>query len=454
MFKSIKLKLTLYFTLLIAIILLGTSYLLYQNSYKNQLSSIDGSLYVIINDVVSDMEEEEDIREDIEGLADEVKMEALHVRMIRYDKIEKTQTLVTKSSTTENSVFANFDLEKEYGKDVAIYRTFNSYRTIMREVVSTKNSRQFIEVALKVSFKNSTFATLVTVNTIILLFSIFGSYFLISRTLLPVDNVLKDVNAIEAYEYKKRVSSQNVPCEIKELVDTFNKLLTRHEESFSKISQFSSDASHELKTPLTTIRGELEVGLRRERDSEEYQNILKKSLSKIIKIQELIDGLLLLAKGDKIELKSSFEELYLDEVITECVDALKNMADKRSIDIKVELLPLTVSGHRKLLKVACLNLLKNAILYSPDNTSISLSIEKHGSDFLILLQDQGIGIPKKDIAHIFDRFYRVNRATSQTGDGTGLGLSIVKMILDIHDFGITIESRENQGTVVKVSLQT
>ena len=451
MFKSIKLKLTLYFTLLIAIILLGTSYLLYQNSYSNQLSSIDGSLHVIINDLVSDLQDDdnEEISEDIEELADEVKIGQLHVRIIRYDKTDRSQIVMIKSSTTQNSIFAHFDLEKEYDKDDVFYRTFKSYRTVMREV-----DNQFIQVALKIYFKSNILMTLVIVNTIILLFSIVGSYLLISRTLLPVDNVVKDVNKIESYDYKKRLSTQNVPCEIKELVDTFNKLLVRHEESFSKISQFSSDASHELKTPLTTIRGELEVGLRREREIEEYKNILQKSLYKIIEIQELIDGFLFLAKRDKLKLKSSFEEIYFDEIITECVEELKNMADKKSIEIAVQLLPLTVNGHSKLLKIACINLLKNAILYSPNSTKINVSIEKSASDFLIIFQDQGMGISTKDMVYIFDRFYRVDKTLSLMSGGTGLGLSIVKMILDIHDFDIVIESEENHGTEVRIEIKS
>jgi len=455
MFKSIKFKLTLYFSLLIAFILLGTSYLLYQNSYKNQLSGIDGSLHAIINDLVSDMEEDEreEIYDDMEGLARELKIGELHVRIVRYNKLDKTSIVVAKSSVTKNSVFAHFDLEKEYSSDVAYYKTFNSYRTVIREVKVTKNSNKFIEVALKISFKSNTLMTLIIVNGIILLFSIFGSYLLISRTLQPVDKVVKDVNNIESYDYKKRLSTQNVPCEIKELVDTLNSLLVRHEESFSKISQFSSDASHELKTPLTAIRGELEVGLRRERDSAEYQSILKKSLFKIIEIQALIDGLLFLAKEDKLKIKASFDELYLDEVITECVKELKVMADKKFIEIKVELLPLTILGNSGLLKIACLNLLKNAILYSPNDTKIKVSIEKHDSHFLLLFHDQGVGIAKKEIAHIFDRFYRVDKAFSRTNGGTGLGLSIVKMILDLHDFNIAIKSKENQGTLVSVKLK-
>ena len=455
MFKSIKLKLTLYFTLLIAIILLGTSYLLYQNAYTNNLSNIDGSLHATINDVVNDMSEDEsgDIDSELEELGNEVKIGQLHVRLIRYNRRDKSMSVIAKSSVTKNDIFAHFNLDKKYLEDEILYRTFKKYRTVIKEVKRDKNSTDFIQVALKVSCKKSTFWTLVTVNTIILLFSIVGSYSLISRTLLPVDKVVKDVNKIESYDYKKRVTTKNIPHEIKELVDTFNKLLVRHEESFSKISQFSSDASHELKTPLTAIRGELEVGLRRERNSREYQDILKKSLFKIIEIQELIDGLLFLAQRDKLKIKSAFEELYFDEVVTECVEELRELAERKSISVKMELLPLTISGYGQLLKIACLNLLKNSILYSPNKSEINIWMERDNSSFYLFFEDQGIGISKEDLSYIFDRFYRVDKAHSSKNGGTGLGLSIVKMILDIHDFEILIESKENQGTLVKIEIK-
>jgi signal transduction histidine kinase len=265
--------------------------------------------------------------------------------------------------------------------------------------------------------------------------------------------VVDSVNRIEAYDYTKRVEVKTIPNEIKKLVDTFNKLLVRHQESFSKISQFSSHASHELKTPLTSMRGEMEVGLRRERTPQEYQQILQKNLLKIIEIQELVDGLLFLAKSDKLEITSSFEEVYIDEIITECKEELKSMAHTKSIDMTMHLLPLTVKGDSKLLKIACINILKNAILYSPQKTEITISMEERGLAFVVIFEDQGVGIPKEDREYIFDRFYRVEKQKSQEDRGTGLGLSIVKMILDIHGFDILIESEIGRGTTVEIFIR-
>jgi signal transduction histidine kinase len=290
---------------------------------------------------------------------------------------------------------------------------------------------------------------------IIFLLSLVGFYLLVSRTFLAVHHTIVEVNNIEAYNYNKRISTHNVPNEIQELVDTFNKLLLRHETSFRKISQFSSDASHELKTPLTSIRGEIEVGLRKKRSSEEYEQILEKSLSKIMEIQQLIDGLLFLARTDKLEVQSSFEEFYMDEIITECVKALKVMANKKFITLELHLLPLTVKGNSELLKIACINILKNAILYSPNNTKINITMQKSDARYSISFQDEGIGIAKQDMEHIFDRFYRSDtNLTSHSSGGTGLGLSIVKMILDIHDFEIAVKSQLGKATTVTIYIET
>lgn len=455
MFKSIRVKLTLYFSLFIGLILLGTSYLLYQNSYKNEVSNIDGSLYIILNDLNNDIKEDglDAIDEDIEELQDKFRIGLLHTRIIDYDIKNQQKSVVAKSSTTNNQLFASFELKEKQNIDETFYKTFNFYRTAMQVVYMEDEKVEFLQVSVALSFKNDTLITIIVANLIVFLLSVLSFYLLVSQTFLPVNRLINSVSEIEAYNYTKRVSAKSLPNEILKLVDMFNKLLARHEASFSKVSQFSSDASHELRTPMTSIRGEIEVGLRKERSSKEYQQILEKSLSQIIGIQERLDNLLFLAKTDKLEIKSSFKELYMDEILSECVEELADMAKEKSIDIKMMLIPVTVRGNCKLLKVVCINLLKNAILYSPNNRKIELSIEEFRQKYVLTIKDQGIGISKDDIEHIFDRFYRVNKVKTAYKGGLGLGLSIVKMILDIHDFEISMVSTLEKGTEVKIFIE-
>jgi len=444
----------LYFSLLIAMILLATSYLLYHNTYANQISHLDGSLYVIMNSLVHEIEEKnEKIEEEIKEVQQVFKIDLLYVSIVTYNTKTKMQTTIAKSSNIKKSIFAPFDFKYAHINNRIIYKTLHGYRTAMQLIKIDKNMLQLVQTAVSISFNKNIITTLIFVNVIIFLFFIVGSYMLISKTLLPVDKVVENVNEIKAYDYTKRVNVKNIPIEIKALVETFNKLLTRHQESFNKISQFSSDASHELKTPLTSMRGEIEVGLRRERNVGEYQKIMKKSLLKIMEIQELVEGLLFLAKSDKLEIESSFEEIYIDEIITECKQELERIANKKFINLTMHLLPLTIKGDNKLLKIACINILKNAIIYSPKGTEIKISIEEYDSKFIVTFQDQGVGIAKEDIEYVFDRFYRADKLKSPETRGTGLGLSIVKMILDIHGFKIAIKSEVNKGTIIKIFIE-
>lgn len=464
MFKSIRLKLTLYFTIVIAIILLAASYLLYENAYNNRISNLDGSLSVIVGDMIYDVIEEEEelyaeeLDEDTKEIEEQLKIGTLHMRIMKYNLVTNRQDIITKSSKTKDSVFINWDFKKEMQESKVYYQTLYDYRNAMEFVKIDEETILAVQTAVLISFKDEslrhTMLMLVGVNFVIFLFSIIGTYVLISKTLSPVHNIVASVNEIEAYDYTKRISVKDVPNEIKELVDTLNELLSRHKESFSKISQFSSDASHELKTPLTVMRGEIEVGLRKPRSEVEYQKILEDILFEILKIQHLIDGLLFLAKTDKLEIKSTFGEVYLDEIITECVHELESCADKKSIKVEIgHLVPLTVEGNDTLLKIACFNLLKNAIHYTPEDKKIKIWIEENSDRFIIAIQDEGIGIEKEDLKHIFDRFYRVNKSKSRSSGGTGLGLSIVKMILDIHGFDIIFESEIRKGTLVKIMIK-
>jgi len=464
MIKSIRVRLTLYFSIVIFIILFGASYLIYHDAYNNRISYIDGSLRVVIGDLVYDIIEEKEhfgkkeIDNEMLELEKQLKVNTWHTRIVRYDLDKKQQTIIAKTSKTKMPIFQDWDFETDFKEGVITFETSNNYRVAQEFAKINDKSLLLVQSAVKISFKDeslkNTLFILSSVNFVIFLFSILGVYFLIARTLKPVYSVVTSVNEIEAYDYNKRIKNEDIPIELKELVDTFNKLLSRHKESFSKISQFSSDVSHELKTPLTVMRGEVEVGLRKSRSEDEYRSILNDILSESTKIQHLIDGLLFLAQTDKLEIRSTFEEVYIDEVLTECVEELKNHSDEKDIKIEIRsLIPITTKGNSTLLKIACKNLLKNAIDYSTKGKKIKVWTEVDADIYTIIIKDQGIGIKKDDLELIFDRFYRVDKSRTRSSGGTGLGLSIVKMILDIHGFDIYYESQIEKGTLVKISLK-
>ena len=235
-------------------------------------------------------------------------------------------------------------------------------------------------------------------------------------------NELKQINA---NDLSARLKTTNTKDEINQLIDEVNNLLSRLENSFERISQFSSDASHELKTPLTIIKGELEVTLRKDRDIYEYKEVLKNSLNEIFIIEQTVNDLLFLAKNEK-ELKlDKIESFYFDEIVDESINEVKNFAKLH--DITIELLvqdSLEFRGFANLLKIALKNALKNAIQFSHKNSKVIVKIFRKDEFLNISIQDFGIGIPLEEQEKIYEKFYRTDKSRNKNSGGTGLGMSI------------------------------
>ena len=235
-------------------------------------------------------------------------------------------------------------------------------------------------------------------------------------------------------------------------MNEINNLLSRLENSFEKISQFSSDASHELKTPLTIIKGELEIALRKDRSIEEYKETINTSLCELSGIEQTINDLLFLAKNENEIITDRKEFFYLDEVVDESINELKNFAKLHKVEIVFEVEDnLEFFGFSNLLKIAIKNVLKNAIQFSFENSKVIVKIFEKDGLLNISIKDFGIGIPLNEQKNIFEKFYRTDKSRNKNSGGTGLGMSILKKIVDIHKGEITIKSEENKETTVTLS---
>ena len=254
---------------------------------------------------------------------------------------------------------------------------------------------------------------------------------------------------------KKILTADIDMSKLNQLIKEINSLLMRLESSFERISQFSSDASHELKTPLTIIRGEIEIALRKDRSADEYKQSLQTSLDEVIVIEQTINDLLFLAKNEKDLITHNMEEiLYFDEIIDESINEMKNFAILNQIEIKFKLVDtIEFKGYSNLLKIAIKNLLKNAIQYSNPNSIIIVKSFKNDGLFNISIQDFGIGIAHNEQEKIFEKFYRTDKSRNKNSGGTGLGMSIMKKIIDIHKGIIKIKSEENIGTTIIISFK-
>jgi heavy metal sensor kinase len=300
------------------------------------------------------------------------------------------------------------------------------------------------------------FSIFLVLIPIALALSIAGGWFLAYESLKPVDAVTRTARQITAQNLDQRIPERGVNDEIGRLISTFNGMIARLHRSFEQIRQFSVDASHELRTPLTIMRGEVELALRHSKDPEEYRRILVSNLEEIVRLSTITENLLTLSKAELGQQEVlSREHFNLREMIGELFEDSEIIALKKEIAIVLEKNEeISLHGDPLRLRQLFLNLIDNAIKYTPERGKVTLSSESVDGFARIQVRDTGIGIPKDEQRKIFDRFYRVDKARSRElgGGGSGLGLTIAKWIAELHRGRIEVESEPGQGSAFSVYL--
>ncbi len=277
--------------------------------------------------------------------------------------------------------------------------------------------------------------------------------FLAKATLHPVDSMIHTIHQITAENMKLRLKVPETKDEIQHLAETFNDMLKRLESAFSSQRRLFENLSHELKTPLTILKGEFEVVLRKLRTQEEYKDTLASALEEINRIAKLAENLLLLARFDS---KESFPEkraLELNALTQAVINNIKGLAELKNIrmNFKKAGSDMLLTGDESQLKTLILNILDNAVKYTPNNGIINIALYKDdAATAKISIDDNGVGIPGEELAHVFDRFYRADKSRNSTG--FGLGLSIAKSIAEAHKGAIDVKSKPSGGTIFTISL--
>jgi len=286
---------------------------------------------------------------------------------------------------------------------------------------------------------------------IMLLVTSWAGILLVRVTLQPVDRIVRKIREIRSDNLGERLYLHDTGDEINRLAQTFNEMLERLEKSFEAQKQIVQDLSHELKTPLTILRGQLEVALKKPRSQDEYAALLHASVSEIENIRRIIDDLLMLARLDSRAGTLEMKSLDLKPLLEGLLEDVKILAQTKKISVE-----FTSSGDSTLqanqihLKRLFMNLLDNAVKYTPENGHIRVELKSGPADVRIRVADSGRGINAEHLPHIFDRFYRGERG--QRGDSYGLGLSIVKSIVESHQGRIEVESPPGAGAAFVVSL--
>lgn len=294
---------------------------------------------------------------------------------------------------------------------------------------------------------------LVVALSLACLLSMLGGWFLSRRSLRPIDELTNTTTRITASNLGERLPLQGSGDHLDRLADTINQMVSRIEASFKKLTQFTADAAHELRTPIAALKGDAEVLLSRSRTIEEYRETLANSLERLSFLTRLINDLLFLSQADEGKDTIHLEPVDLAPLLRDLCEAFGVVAAQKNIRLDYQSpSAVKISGDRVRLTRLFSNLIDNALKYTPPGGSITLSLASKEDKAIITLQDNGIGIPPEDLPFVFDRFYRIDKSRSRESGGTGLGLSICQQIVAAHHGTIEVKSTFHQGTTVIVTL--
>ena len=287
---------------------------------------------------------------------------------------------------------------------------------------------------------------------VVIAISCLGGAWLSRRALRPVDEITTAARAIGIENLACRLPSTGTGDELERLAQTWNATLARLESAVAVLSRFAADASHELRTPVAVIRTSAELALRRERSPEAYREALREIAGESERMTQLVEDLLFLARRDA-RAGMPMAPLDLREVLNDAAQELHGLADARDIRIRVSGGDddAIIAGNAAALRRLFLALLDNALKYSAAGTEVSATVVQRDGRIVAVVADQGIGIAAEDLPHIFQRFYRANKARSDGGHG--LGLSLAQSIAAAHDAVIEVTSEPGRGSVFQVSFE-
>lgn len=269
----------------------------------------------------------------------------------------------------------------------------------------------------------------------------------------PIAGIVRTAARIRSTNLHERLDPQGLPLELAELALTFNTMLDRIEEGFRHVSQFSDDAAHELRTPINNLRGEIEVALSQPRSNEEYREVLTSCLEECQRISQLIRTLLLLARSDAAADALRRERVDVSELMANLGAFYEAAADEAGIDLEAAgASGVSADLDRTLFQQAVGNLVSNAIAHTPKGGSVRLIANSRGESLTVSVSDTGCGIASEDLPHVFERFYRADRARGGSAHNVGLGLAVVKSIVARHGGRVEIDSELGRGTEVRLIL--
>ncbi|MFA6218022.1 MAG: ATP-binding protein [Candidatus Omnitrophota bacterium] len=289
---------------------------------------------------------------------------------------------------------------------------------------------------------------------VILVLGFFIGGILTTRILKPVVRITETARKITYEDLRERVKAGHVDEEIKPLVEAFNDMISRLEKSFKYVSEFSSHAAHELKTPLAIIRGQTEVVLRKERSLDEYKAVLHVNLEEAQRMIRMIEDLLLLTRLEYNTGVFHFEQIDLLEFLREIYEQSKVLALEKELVVSSDIpgKPIMVKADKLHLRRLFFNLINNAVKFTPAKGKIDITVKAVNNKVAVSVSDTGMGIAEEDLPKIFNKFFQKDMKIKSSNSGIGLGLNIVQSIAKIHNADVQVKSKPGRGTTFTVIL--
>jgi len=447
-FKSIKVRLTVWYLVAIVVLLVVFGVVSYRLLRSNLLRNLDESLRARVTEIEGSIKVVGG-QIQFEGSFNELAMiynadGTLRQRLgpnVRFSRIEE---MVQQALFGKDSFQSTATTE---GQEVRLYAQPYNIDSGTRVAIVVgrllSDVREMLDI-FRVNIINSAL--------VVVLLAGIGGMFLAGRTLKPVERMADTAKAIGESDLSRRIDIQTED-ELGHLAATLNGMIARLEEAFQKQRQFVADASHELRTPLAIIQAESSLALDKRRSQGEYRKSLELVNQEVAYMSDIVGKLLLLARSD-----AGFEPVVSEDVdiaglFSELAQDVGALAQEKGLQFSLgPAESLVVRGDRLKLRQLLLNILDNAVRYTPAGGSVTGSVARRNGSAVVSVADTGVGIPPEHLPFIFDRFYRVDKVRSGGEGGTGLGLSIALTIAKMHGGTIEVESQPGKGTSVSVVL--
>ncbi len=457
----IKWKLTIWYGAILALILVVFScgvYVYFNNSLQKSIDTKLQSIAQVLSSSITETHAQS-VFGNFERYLENVLGRKPKGKFIQI--IDTTGRIGAKMNDLEAvTVPTSFNTLERAFKGEIVYETIGDKRPRLRmitlPIMENKKVTSIVQVGTSLEDFEETMTKLLIVLVIgiptSLSATVMVGYFMAKKALKPVDQIRKAAVKISSTNLDERIDIGSRRDEITRLAQTFNAMISRLKDAFLRINQFSLDVSHELKTPLTILKGETEVALRKDRDKEDYKKLLLSSLEEVDRMTKIIDDLLLLSKADPKDVKLNVTDVALrDLIIDVCVD-MRIFAEKKEIDLAFnELDDTRIKGDELKLRRMLLNIVENGIKYTQKGGKVEVSSFAKDGYIQVNVKDNGVGISEDDIKYVFDRFYQADRSRRREG-GSGLGLSISRWIAEAHKGSIQVQSQPSDGSLFSIKL--